>query len=1220
MVNRKPKPTSPKTRRTKKNAAGRKPSRAANPRANSEPPARPLPIVGMGASAGGFEALHEFFKSIPPDPGAAFIVVQHLDPTRVSEMPALLARWTQLKVLQAEDGATLEPNVVYTIPPGRYLIVQRGKIRLTHPAEPRGLRLPIDVLFYSMAEETAECAIGIILSGSGADGSLGLRAIKGHGGLGMVQDPATAEYDSMPRNAIATGVVDYILPPRKMMTAIAAFIDHDYVKKPADNNNNSKVPEYVHNTLALLHARRNVDFSGYKKGTLIRRIDRRMSVRHISRGADYLALLREDPDEVNALFNDMLIQVTRFFREPETWKVLEREVLARLVETADKDNPIRVWVAGCASGEEAYSVAILLLELAEKSQKPVPIQIFASDLDRASLDQARAGSYPESIAADVSSERLNRFFIHSEHRYVASQLLRDTVIFAHQNLLVDPPFSRLDLICCRNVLIYLESLMQRRVFDLFHFALKPGRYLFLGNSETVGSQTDLFQSMSKRARVYRRLGTVRYDRVRLSMAGMMAASTMPVPSITPPTSRESLVLAQAREYVLERHTTASALINRRMEILSLFGRTGDYLSQPSGPLTADILSWVREGVRSKLRMAVQTAIRKNGKVTIGGIKARRGDTQVPISITVELLSSAAEADGLLLVAFRDEAPETLPRERAKNEPEEPLVQQLEYELKVARDELQTSVEQLESSNEELRATNEEVLSMNEELQSANEELETSKEELQSVNEELSAVNSQLEGKIQEVQGVSEDISNLLSSTDLPTLFLDRKFQIRRYTAGVTRLFRIIPADLGRPVEDIVRMVRDDSLIADGRVVLERLQPVEREIQIPGDGGYLRRVLPYRTADDRIDGVVVTYTDISDRIRADRLVRETRDFAEAIVETLREPLLVLDQHQAILSANAAFYRVFHLNPKQVIGRRIHEAGNREWNIPELRRMLENMLPEQTQIHNMEIQREFAGIGERVVCVNARTLEMAGQKVILVALEDITHRIEAERTRTQILRQVIGAEEKERHRLALELHDETGQHVTAFLLGLANLKETYARQPESRALIENLQGRAEELARHLHGISLQLRPTALDDHGLERALSNYVEDITLRNDLEIDLHAAKNAARLPSHIETVLYRVTQEALTNVLKHSRATKVSVVLARKKKEISLIVEDNGSGFRAENALEDGDKAHLGLRGMRERVMLAGGTLTVESAPGSGTSLFARIPLQSDSDGDPEE
>jgi two-component system CheB/CheR fusion protein len=928
-------------------------------------------------------------------------------------------------------------------------------------------------------------------------------------------------------------------------------------------------------------------------------------------------MLRQNPEEVNALFNDMLIQVTRFFREPESWNVLEKEVLTRLVDEADKDTPVRIWVPGCASGEEAYSVAILLLELAEKAHKHVPLQVFASDLDRASLDQARLGSYPDSIAADVSPERLQKYFVKGEHRYVVTQLLRDTVIFAQQNLLVDPPFSRLDLISCRNVLIYLEAETQRRIFDLFHFALRPGRYLFLGNSETVGPQNDLFQPLDKRARIYRRLGTVRPDRLRLSVTGTSSPALPAMPGVVPVPARENIALQHAREEVLERYTNAVALVNRRFEILSFFGPTQNYITQPSGQLTSDILYWVKEGVRTKLRVALQTAVRKQEPVTLRGLRMRRQDIPVTIAITVEPLSTAPESDGLLLVVFRDDPGEPPPlRGRRVNDATEPLVRQLEYELKVARDDLQTSVEQLESSNEELRATNEEVLSMNEELQSANEELETSKEELQSVNEELSTVNNQLEGKLVELQGLNDDITNLLTSTDLPTLFLDRDLLIRRFTPAMTRLFRLIPTDVGRPISDIAHMVADPTLLEDAREVLHRLLPSEKEVFTGQGSGYLRRALPYRTENDRIEGVVVTYIDLAERIRADQSIRESRDFAEAIVETLREPLLVLDGHLVVKSANAAFYRAFQLDPDRVVGRRVFDVGSHEWNMPEFRKLLEQLLKDGRPVTDYEIRREFAGLGPRVLRVNANVVESHGHKQLLLAVEDVTGRIEAEMARNAALRQLVNYEEKERHRLALELHDETGQHLTAFLLGLSSLRDGSTDRPEVHAVVQELLGQAEELARNLHGISLQLRPKALDDHDLERALFNYVEDLRLRHGLEVDLQTVgKDLGRLPGQLETVLYRVTQEALTNVVKHAQAKKVSIVMSRRKREIQLIIEDDGRGFSVPAGT---DGHHLGLRGMRERISLAGGTMTVESIPEAGTTLYIRLPIrETDYDGD---
>ncbi|MEO8295604.1 MAG: PAS domain-containing protein, partial [Gemmatimonadota bacterium] len=534
------------------------------------------------------------------------------------------------------------------------------------------------------------------------------------------------------------------------------------------------------------------------------------------------------------------------------------------------------------------------------------------------------------------------------------------------------------------------------------------------------------------------------------------------------------------------------------------------------------------------------------------------------------------------------------------------------ELKSTQHELHSNLEQLESVNEDLRSINEEAASMNEELQSANEELETSKEELQSINEELTTVNNELENKVSELQLLNDDMTNLLVSTDIPTLFLDRDHRIRRATPAAARLFRVLPTDVGRSIADIKASVSDDRLLRDCQEVLRSLAPVEGQVATTDGRIYHRKIQPYRTSSDRIEGVVVTYNDITVPVRAAEQAREAQNYAEAIVETIREPLVVLDQSLVVQTANDAFFKIFDLVPARVLGLHFYDVGGGEWDIPELRDLLEHILPRENQLVDYEVRRNFEGVGSLVMCLNARVLNAGQRQLILIAMEDITIRIRAENTRNMVLREMVLYEEKERHRLALELHDETGQHVTAFLLGLASLKAAHDK-PESRNLVAEMQTQAEELARQLHGISLQLRPMALDDHGLERALANYVEDVAMRQHLEVDLHTSGSGhGRLPSHVETALYRMTQEAITNVLKHGKATKASIVLAHKAREVSLIIEDDGVGFDTDAAPDGsrGNGSRIGLRGIRERVMLAGGTLTIESHPGKGAALYARIPL----------
>lgn len=1164
------------------------------PPASRKPVARDarIPVVGVGSSAGGLDALQCFIRTIPARSGIAYVVVQHLDSSGADDLPALLSRDTRVPVVLAEDGDTVQPDRVYIIPPDRVLTLDKDRLRLARAGDPCGPRLPMDTLFHSMAQHAAERTVGVVLSGNGSDGSLGLRAIRAAGGLAIAQQPATADDASAVRSARAAGLVDHVLPVPQMIRVIRRFVDHPHVRNRAADS--ARPGDHFDAILSFMHARWNVDFSGYRKDTLIRRITRRMGLCQVARPPEYLKRLRDQPEEVNALFSDLLIQVTRFFREPESWEVLRRDVLPRLVEEAASEAPIRAWVPGCATGEEAYSIAMLLLELREQSRRNFPIQVFASDLDPGALEVARLGAYPESIAADVSPERLQRFFTGNDHHYQVNQHLRDILVFGRQDVLADPPFSRLDLISCRNLLIYLEPATQQRVLERFHFGLKPGRFLFLGNGETVGPQSDLFQPVTRKARIYRRQASDRVDR-------RHRAAAAPSP--------DSALLAHAREVVLERLTTPCVLINRRLEILALFGPTSRYLTQPTGRLTADLLSWVRETMRSRLRVAIQTALRRNEPTTVSGIRIRRGTAQVSVACTVEPISSAPQTDGLLLVAFQDEAPPPSLKRKPGRPAEEGRIRQLEQELRLAREEFQSSVEQLERSSEELRAANQEVLSMNEELQSANQELEASREELQSVNQELVAVNARLEGRLAELQDLNEDIANLLASTDLPLIFLDRRLLIRRFTPAMQRLFRLIPTDIGRPLADITGTVEDPDLLSDAERVLERLAPIEREVR-SGDGQlFVRKVLPCRTGDNRIQGVVITFADASRRHAADREVQESRDFAEAVVETMMEPLLIVDEGLVVRGANSRFYETFRANPPEVLGVRLTDLGFGDWNVPELRHLLQAIqASDRPDPGTVVLRRQFKTIGERVIRVNVRALERDGQRLVALAMEDVSGEVAAEEARNDMLRQMVIWEEKERHRLALELHDEAGQHVTAFLLGLAALKSSHT-DPASATVIEQLQQLADELARSLHGLSLQLRPMALDEHGLVRALQSYLEDLAQRHHLEVDFQSSGAEGRLPSHLETVLYRVTQEAVTNVLKHAEARKVSVVLDLRRNQARLAIEDDGKGFDPDRVATP--SGHLGLRGIRERVTLVGGQVIVESEPGKGTTVFVTIPLR---------
>ncbi len=885
--------------------------------ANDAPP--DFAVVGVGASAGGLDAFRKLLEPMPADCGMAFVLVQHLDPTHTSHTAELLRSHTQLSVVEVSDGLPVEANRVYVIPPGAYLSISGNELRLSEPIERRGVRVPIDFFFRSLAEDQQQRAICVILSGTGSDGTLGLREVKAAGGIVLAQDPSTSQFDGMPRSAIVTGLVDYVLPPDQMADVLTRYIRHWYVNgeapPPADQERDD-----FNAVLAILRTRNKYDFSCYKKGTLSRRVQRRMGLRHVETLAEYASLLRAEPDEATALFKDMLIGVTNFFREPEAWPVLRDEVIRPLVagvgmagteprsgirKHADTlpagilaspatDGPLRVWVPGCATGEEAYSIAMLVIEELQAAGKNQDLQVFASDIDHDALSFGRAGIYPENVAADVSPERLRQFFIKGEHTYRINKELREAVVFAEQNLIGDPPFAKLDLISCRNLLIYLEPDVQQRIIAMFHFALREGGCLFLGNSETIGGQHDLFQPLSKKWRIYRRVGPLRPAKVMFPIVTGQHAPALPQRSAAPVAALLG-VSRLTQQLLLERYSPACVLVNRTLEVLYLHGPTDGYLQLPAGEPSTDLLAMAREGLRTRLRAVVRQAV-DQGETAATIARVRRDGKYHHVRITAEPLRHPHEAEGLVLVTFDTDGGQilNLPATNIKqvsNLPKPPsaektggletcptseadqLVAQLEDELRSSREEMQGLIEELETSNEEMKAANEEATSINEELQSTNEELETSKEELQSLNEELTTVNSQLEAKMGELEATNNDLHNLLTSTEIATVFLDRQFRIKRFTPAATGLMRLIPSDIGRPLSDIVLNFDDPDLPADVEAVLARLTQMEKEIQT-GDGAwYTRRVLPYRTEDNRIDGVVITLTDITDRKRAEEVTQQ-----------------------------------------------------------------------------------------------------------------------------------------------------------------------------------------------------------------------------------------------------------------------------------------------------------------------------------------------------------
>ena len=953
-----------------------------------------IPVVGIGASAGGIEALVEFFGAMPGNGGMAFIVVLHLDPTRTSQLSSILALHTPMPVAEITDGMRIAPDHVYVIAPNSSLTLDSNTLRLTEPREPRGHRHPVDVLFKSLAEQREQRTAAIILSGTGTNGTQGLKEIKGAGGLVLVQDPLAARFDGMPRSAIGAGLADHVLACADMPAALLSYFRHGYVASPESLTGPAadKQPELAQ-LIGLLRANSGQEFASYKPATLGRRVNRRMSLKGLTSLDSYLDLLRSEPGEVQALVQDLLINVTSFFRDADAWATLDDTVVTQLVADRQDGASIRVWVPACSTGEEAYSVAMLLTERAEAAHKRFDLKVFATDVLDNNLNAARAGVYPGAGVETLPAERIRHFFEKLDGSYQIRRSLRDSVVFARQDLLREPPFSRMDLITCRNMLIYIEPDAQRRALALFHFALREGGRLFLGNAETIGRADDLFEIVSKKWRIYRRIGPTRHDIVSFPLVGGHPATAQAEAGSAhdPQTVR---IAETARRALLDRYAPASVMIDQKGRIIYFHGDTGDYLKQPSGEPTRDLLAMARDGLLGRLRTAIQ-AVGGDTQTTRFNAQIRDGEAFRPVLVTVSQLTAPQQIAGMLLVTFEPKtgaAPVEHPAGDAGLPEARGAAESLESDLRTVRAELQGTIEQLESVNEEMKAANEEATSMNEELQSTNEELETSKEELQSFNEELHSVNSQLQHKISELDQTSNDLSNLLSGTEIATVFLDLEFRIKWFSPTTKQLLELVSSDIGRPFSHFARKFADDDLLRDADAVLERLMPIEAEIRSDEGKWFLRRVLPYRTRDNRIAGLVITFTDITELRRATAAINEARMYSEAIVETVRQPLLVLDGQVRVQSANQAFYSLFDLVPDRTVGRSLYELGRGEYNMPQLRQLMEEVLPHDQQFQNVEIAFEPEGAGKRCHLLNARRLMRSGTRedLILLAIEDITER--------------------------------------------------------------------------------------------------------------------------------------------------------------------------------------------------------------------------------------
>lgn len=890
-----------------------------------------FPIVGIGASAGGLAAFEAFFAGMPDNgnPGMAFVLVQHLDPNHKSILVDLIRRYTRMQVFEVKDGMQVQINCVYIIPPNRDMAFLNGSLQLLEPSAPRGSRLPIDFFFRSLAQDQRERAICIVLSGTGSDGTQGVRAVKGEGGMVMAQSPASTEYDGMPRSAINTGLMDYELPPAEMAAQLIAYATHAFgkvshsVDSPALKNENALKKIFI-----LLRAQTTHNFSQYKPSTIHRRIERRMAVNQIETLDLYVKYLQQTPDEVEALFRDLLIGVTSFFRDPDAFKALEEQIIPKLFAGKPAGGPIRIWSAGCSTGEEAYSIAILLAERMQAMKQSVKVQIFATDIDSKAIATARTGLYPASIAADISPERLARFFeaMADGNGYRIHKDIRDMLIFSEQNVIRDPPFSKIDLISCRNLMIYMDGALQKKLIPHFHYALNSGGFLFLGTSETVGEFGDLFATLNRSLKLYQSRNSTSTSQSYARFVASPSAVKMALPQIAGKSGySKKMSLRELTESALLQHVALNgALVDGHGDILYLHGRTGMYLEPTPGEAGVNnILKMAREGLLRDLTMALHKAASGKEVVRCLGLSVKTNSHFSTVNLTVCPLlppagRSAKGADAIvtleapLYLVILEEAPAPAIAEVAAQTaggagasghgkttvPDvidtDTRIVALKQELRAKEEYIQSTQEELETSNEELKSANEEMQSVNEELQSSNEELETSKEELQSVNEEISTVNNELQTKLADLSQANNDMSNLLAGTGIATVFVNHHLHILRFTPAATRIINLIQSDVGRPVGHILSNLQGyNSLVADTQAVLDTLVFKDLEVQTLNGEWYTMRIRPYRTIDNVIEGAVITFIDITETVR-------TRKALEKANDQLRLAVVVRDSYDAIVA--------------------------------------------------------------------------------------------------------------------------------------------------------------------------------------------------------------------------------------------------------------------------------------------------------------------------------
>jgi two-component system CheB/CheR fusion protein len=944
-------------------------------------------IVGIGGSAGSLTPLRELFAALPAESGLAFVVVSHQAATGKSLLPEILAKTTAMPVREIRGETTVLPDHVYVAPRGHVVTVRDAALGIEPIGERSPVSLPIDSFFRSLARDRGHAAVGIVLSGSGSDGTLGLAAIRSASGLCLAQDPETAEFEGMPASAIAAQATDFVLSVGEMPDRLMAYARS--VRMLAHGGETAGVSSgEMERILALIRVRGGHDFSAYKRETLLRRVERRMDLHRIERLADYARYLEENDEEIDSLWRDWLIGVSGFFRDPEAFQALAESGLPPLLAARAGNHPLRIWVPGCATGEEAYSIAIVVLETLEAlGEQHLDVQVFATDLDPSAIQIASAGRYPKAIAGAVGARRLDRFFVEDDHGYRARKELRDRIVFAVQDVLHDPPFTRVDVVSCRNLLIYVVPSAQQGVLSIFHYSLNPGGLLLLGASEHVGSSTELFSTLDKRWKLYRRNdGAAARPPFRWTSRAVLARGADAAPAVS-----EELDLTETlRTCLAERFAPPAVVVDLRGRVRQTHGRVGPYLELPPGRANLNVLDLAREGLRAPLASALRAIAKADVTTVEKDVRVKTEAGWQSLRLTVGRIEGRRLPSALLLVSF-EPARSAEGNGRTRTPPSKvrrPKRAQLEEELSHVRQDLQVSISDLQAANEELASANEEAESANEELQSSNEELQTSKEETQSLNEELQTVNAQLTEKLRGLEQANDDLLNLMSNLEIATIFLDERLRVKRFTPQARSVARLIDSDVGRPLADLATLLDYPDLLSDAGAVLQSLRPMEK--QAPAHGGiwYTVRIRPYRTRRNAVEGLVVTFIDITETKRAER-VQAARFLAESIVDAVHEPLLVLDPALRVVRANRSFYSAFRVEPAETEGQRVAELGNGQWQSPRLQGLLGTTLRDAAPFEDVEVVHEFPHIGRRRMVLSGRPVAIEsdeGPALMVLGIQD------------------------------------------------------------------------------------------------------------------------------------------------------------------------------------------------------------------------------------------